>query len=86
MDEKLNGKIAQIGQDLQKGKAKVEECRATVDVMLHDASTRFDKAAGELIGLLAEEAVKEEPEELPKPLNTKKLESLSYRPECSCGD
>ncbi len=83
MDEKLRAKIDQIGKDLQGGKGKVEECRAMVDVFLHDASTCFDKAAGELIGLLAEEAVKEEP---PKPLDTKKLESLGYRPDCGCRD
>lgn len=85
MDEKLREKITQIGKDLQKGKGRVEECRAMVDVMLHDASTCFDKAAGELIALLAEEAVKE-PEEPPKPFDTKELENLNYRPDCGCGD
>ena len=83
MEEKLREKISQIGQDLQKGKGKVEECRAMVDVMLHDASACFDKAAGEIIGLLAEEA--EEPEEPAKSSDTKPLENLNYRPKCDCG-
>lgn len=83
MDKKLKEKISQIGTDLQRGKVKVEECRAMVDVMLHDASACFDKAAGELINLLAEEAI-EEPEESPKPFDTKEIESLNYRPDCSC--
>lgn len=86
MDEELREKIGQIGKNLQEGKARIEEYRAMGDIMLAKISAEFDKAAGELISLLAEEATKA-PEEPAKPLDTKKLENLNYRPpDCGCGD